>query len=95
MRRINLVFGFLIVLAFVLSACSSNKVDNINDVNILESEDGSIEDIAVDNGMEEVDSNLVDLGELDEPIVGTLQDTATNLGIEEVNNSLIEFGELI
>ena len=95
MRRINLVFGFLIVLAFVLSACSSNKVDNINDVNILESEDGSIEDIAVDNGMEEVDSNLVDLGELDEPIAETLQDTATNLGIEEVNNSLIEFGELI
>ena len=96
MRRINLVFGFLIVLAFVLSACSSNNnVDNIDDVNILESEDGSIEGLAVDNGMENVDSDLIDLGELDEPIAGTIQDTATNLGIEEANNNLIEFGELI
>ena len=96
MRRISLIFSFLIVLAFVLSACSSNNnVDTINDVNILESEDGSIEDIAIDNGMDEVDSDLIDLGELDEPVAGSVQDTATNLGIEEANNNLIEFGELI
>lgn len=96
MRRISLVLGFLIVLAFALSACSSNNnVDNINDVNILESEDDSIKDIAVNNGMEEVDSDLIDLGELDVPVAGSVQDTATNLGIEEVDNNLIEFGELI
>lgn len=96
MRRISLILGFLIVMAFALSACSSNNnVDNINDVNILESGDDSIEDIAIDNGMDEVDSDLIDLGNLDEPIAGSVQDTATNLGIEEVDNDLIEFGELI
>jgi hypothetical protein len=94
MKGKNLFIMFLIMTAIALSACTqTNPVENIDDVSILETED-SIDDIAADIGIEETDSKLVDLGNLDESNVESIEDAADIIGIE-VDDSLIEFGELI
>ena len=82
----------MIISALFLFGCGKD-VETIDDVDVIE----SVEDVAIDTGLDEVDTDLLDLGDLvvTEETPESMDETASLIGIEETDTDLIELGELI
>ena len=95
--------GISILSMLLISGCVSSDnegVKDIKDADIFVDPTESMEDIAKDIGLEDLDSGLIDVGDLakdggEDPLAPKTEDNFVDVGFEELDADLIEFRELI
>ena len=101
-RKIFCVGISILSMLLILGCVSSDDegVKDIKDADIYVDPTESMEDIAKDVGLEDLDSDLIDVGDLgkdgiEDPLAPKTEDNFVDLGFEGLDTDLIEFGELI